>query len=145
VLLRDVRIPPNTAHTVFQGGRQVSAAGIEHPYCELEIETVSEGPQWAKAGTYQVRRQGFALLKDPTTRVPALVAGIDCSDPLFQESLWLLRAEISGNLHSLRCIRPGYHCAIGPPIELSQVSEVMGPGVMGQSESQSPLPAGSQR
>lgn len=142
--MRDVRIPPNSAHTVFQGGRQVLAAGIEHPYCELEIETVSEAPQWAKAGTYGIKREGFALLKDPTTRVPALVAGMSCSDPLFQESLWLLRADRGGNLHSLRCIRPGFHCVIGPPIELSQVSEVMGPGIV-DLLAPSPRPIGSRR
>lgn len=129
-LKRDVTIPPATAHTVFQGGRQVMAAGIEQPYCELEIQTVSESEQMANAGRYPIRSARFALLRDPVTRIPALMGGFDCSDPLFQESLWLVSALPGGNMHSLRCIRPGFHCQIGPPITLSEIAPILGPGLV---------------
>jgi hypothetical protein len=128
-LARAIPIPPNSAHTSFQGGRQVGGVSSLAPYCELEIQTVSEEPQEARPGRYLVRAARFALLKDATTRVPAAIAGFGCSDPLYRESVWLLRGPPGGNLHSLRCIRPGFHCRVPLPIELAEVPTVTGPSI----------------
>lgn len=124
-----VSIPAGSAHARFQGGRQVAATSRLDPYCELEIKTVSEQRQEALPGHYRVLRERFTLLLDPTTRLPALITGFSCSDPLFQESFWRLGAEPDGNLHSLRCIRPIYHCVMLRPLTIDEVGTVTGPAV----------------
>ena len=124
-----VTIPAGSAHARFQGGRQVAAASRIEPYCELEIKTVSERPQQAQPGRYPIRGQRFTLLRDPTTRIPALLTGINCSDPLFQESFWRVGAVSGGNLYALRCIRPFYNCAFGPPLSLGEVGAVTGAAI----------------
>lgn len=129
LLTEPVSIPAGSAHARFQGGRQVAAASRLDPYCELEVRTVSERPQYATAGRHRVRGERFTLLLDPTTRLPALITGFSCSDPLFQESFWRLSSETEGNLHSLRCIRPLYHCAMEPPLTLDEVEAVTGPAI----------------
>jgi hypothetical protein len=121
-----VTIPAGSAQARFQGGRQVAGANRLDPYCELEIKTVSDEPQQARSGRYQVLWERFTLLRDPTTRIPALIGGLSCSDPLFQESLWRLSTGSGGNLYSLRCIRPFYHCAFVPPLGLDEVGAVTG-------------------
>lgn len=121
-----VTIPAGNAHARFQAGRQVSGTNRLDPYCELEITTVSDLPQQASAGRYAVLKERFTLLRDPTTRIPALIGGVSCSDPLFQESFWRLGMGSGGNLHSLRCIRPFYHCAFVPPLGLDEVGAVTG-------------------
>lgn len=129
LISQPVPIPAGSAHARFQGGRQVAGTGRLDPYCELEIRTVSERPQEALPGRYRVMAQRFTLLRDPTTRLPALMTGFNCSDPLFQESFWRLSNESGGNLHSLRCIRPMYHCALEPPLALDEVGSITGPAV----------------
>jgi hypothetical protein len=124
-----VTIPAGSAHARFQGGRQVAAASQLEPYCELEIKTVSERPQQAHPGRYPILGQRFTLLRDPTTRIPALLTGINCSDPLFQESFWRVGTASGGNLYALRCIRPFYNCAFGPPLSLEEVGAVTGPAI----------------
>lgn len=124
-----IAIPAGSAHASFQNGRQVGAAGRLDPYCELEIRTVSDQPQQALPGRYGILGERFTLLRDPTTRLPALITGFTCSDPLFQESFWRLSDEFGGNLHSLRYIRPFFHCALGPPLMLDEVGAVTGPAV----------------
>lgn len=123
---RPVRIPPNSAHTSFQGGRQVAGTSKLEPYCELEIKTVSTEPQQIQPGTYRVSGGRYTLLKDPTTRLPALITGFSCSDAVYQESLWLMRAPPEGNLHSLRCIRPLFHCLMAPPLTLYEARDLTG-------------------
>ncbi|MGE5155006.1 MAG: hypothetical protein ACM3ST_13450 [Bdellovibrio bacteriovorus] len=127
-----VVIPAGSAHARFQGGRQVAGTGRLDPYCELEIRTVSEAPQEALPGRYRVSVSRYTLLLDPTTRLPALLTGFNCSDPLFQESFWRLSSEAGGNLHSLRCIRPIYHCALVPPLTLDEVGAITGPAIQVQ-------------
>lgn len=124
-----VTIPAGSAHARFQGGRQVAAASRLAPYCELEIKTVSDRPQQARPGQYPIRGQRFTLLRDPTTRIPALLGGISCSDPLFQESFWRVETASGGNLYALRCIRPFYNCAFVPPLGLGEVGAVTGPAI----------------
>lgn len=124
-----VTIPAGSAHARFQGGRQVAAASRLAPYCELEIKTVSERPQLAHPGRYPILGQRFTLLRDPTTRIPAVLAGISCSDPLFQESFWRVETASGGNLYALRCIRPFYNCAFVPPLSLGEVGAVTGPAI----------------
>lgn len=130
LLPEPVSIPAGSAHARFQGGRQVAATNRLDPYCELEIRTVSERPQYASSGRHRVQGERFTLLLDPTTRLPALITGFSCSDPLFQESFWRLSSEAGGNLHSLRCIRPIYHCAVVPPLSLNEVGAVTGSAIV---------------
>jgi hypothetical protein len=125
-LTRQVTIPAGRARAVFRGGRQVSAANDLEPYCELEINTVSEQPQRAIPGAYRVKRVRIALLKDPVTRVPALISGWSCADPVFRETVWLLGKVNEGNLHSLRCIRPLYHCQMAPPLTVGDAERLTG-------------------
>lgn len=124
-----VYIPAGSAHARFQGGHQVGATNRLDPYCELEIRTISDRPQQASPGRHRVVGERFTLLLDPTTRLPALITGFSCSDPLFQESFWRLTGEAGDNLHSLRCIRPIYHCAMVPPLTLDEVGTVTGPTI----------------
>lgn len=125
-LTRPVTIPAGSAHAKFVGGRQVPGVSRLEPYCELEIRTVADSPQQALPGVYPIRARRFTLLRDPVTRLPALVTRSSCSDALFQESLWLL-APGAGNLHSLRCIRPLFHCEMAPPLGLDAAAGVVGP------------------
>lgn len=124
-----VPVPAGSAHASFQGGRLVSGTNRLDPYCELEIKTVSEAAQEAQPGRYRVVWERFTLLRDPTTRLPALFTGISCYDPLFQESVWRLAGEGGGNLHSLRCVRPLYHCAFAPALGLVEIGDITGPAV----------------
>jgi hypothetical protein len=95
----------------------------------LEIKTVSEQSQEAQAGRYRITGGRYTLLKDPTTRVPALFAGLSCSDPLYQESLWFLAPGSTGNLHSMRCIRPFFFCRFAPPMMIDEAPSVVGPAI----------------
>lgn len=124
-----IRIPPGSARAVFRGGRQVAGASLIEPFCELEITTVADTQQMSSSGTFQVASARYALLKDPITRVPALIAGFGCSDTLFQESVWRLRGDTGSNVRSLRCIAPYFHCRLGPPLSLPQAQQVIGPQI----------------
>jgi hypothetical protein len=124
-----VAISAGSARAWFQGGRQVSGVDRFEPYCELEINTVSEVSQWSSAGVFRVVGERYSLLQDSITRIPALVTGISCSDPLFQESIWRLGGSVGSNLHSLRCVVPYFDCLIGPPLSLSEAPAVIGPRI----------------
>ena len=123
-LSQPVMIPAQRAHTKFQAGRQVSGAYFSEPYCELEIKTVSEQTQRVPAGSFRVRRESQTLLKDPTTRIPALVAGFSCSDDLYQESIWWLDGDAPSPVVYLRCLAPYFNCRIGGPLSPEQVQQV---------------------
>jgi hypothetical protein len=124
-----IEISAGSARAWFQGGRQVSGVDRFEPYCELEINTVSEASQQSSSGVFRVVGERYSLLQDSITRIPALVTGISCSDPLFQESIWRLGGSVGSNLHSLRCVVPYFDCLIGPPLSLSQASAVIGPRI----------------
>jgi hypothetical protein len=124
-----VEIKAGSARAWFQGGRQVSGVGRFEPYCELEINSVSQASQWSSAGSFRVVGERYALLQDSITRIPALVTGISCSDPLFQESIWRLAGPPGSNVRSLRCIAPYFDCRIGPPLSLPQAQAVTGPRI----------------
>ena len=95
----------------------------------ISTPTVSDRPDWAQSGRYPVLGQRHTLLKDPTTRIPALFTELSCSEPLFQESLWRLGTASGGNLYALRCIRPYYNCTFGPPVRLGEVGTVTGDAI----------------
>jgi hypothetical protein len=122
-----IRIPPGSAHASFRGGRQVAGVSLLEPFCELEIATVSDAGQMSSSGNFRVVSSRYTLLKDPITRVPALMAGFGCSDTLFQESVWRLRSDPGSNVRSLRCIAPYFDCRLGPPLTLPQSQQVIGP------------------
>ena len=124
-----VEIPAGSAHTVFQGGRQVGGASILEPYCELEIATVSELAQQVAPARLKVTRVSQALLKDPTTRIPALIAGWSCSDPVFRETVWWLAAERPSPVLWLRCLAPYFNCRMGGPLSPSDIQAVVGPAI----------------
>jgi hypothetical protein len=124
-----VEIPAGSAHRVFQAGRPVGAASTLDPFCELEIATVSEQPQQVAPVRARVTRVSQALLKDPITRIPALIGGIDCSEPVFRETIWWLAADRSSPILWLRCLAPYFDCRIGGPLSPAQVQAVMGPAL----------------
>jgi hypothetical protein len=124
-----IEISAGSARARFQGGRQVSGVDRFEPYCELEIDTVSEAPQWSSTGGFRVIGERYSLLRDPITRIPALITGFSCSDPLFQESIWRLDGTAGSNLHSLRCVVAYFDCRIGPPLTLPQAQTVVGPRI----------------
>ncbi len=125
--LNAVEIPAGSAHTVFQGGRQVGGASNLEPYCELEIETVSDQPQRVSPVRLQVTGVRQALLKDPITRIPALIAGFSCSDPVFRETVLQLAPDRPSPVLWLRCIAPYFNCRIGGPLTPEQIQVVVGP------------------
>jgi len=125
-LTRAVTIPAQRAHTKFQSGRQVSGANFSEPYCELEIRTVAEQSQRVAAGSFRVSRESQTLLKDPTTRIPALIAGFSCSDDVYQESIWWLDGDALSPVLYLRCLAPYFNCRIGGPLSPAQVQQVVG-------------------
>ena len=120
-------IPPGLAHAAFQHGRQVRATNKYDPYCELETRALAgDSPEPVAPGRYPVTGVSRRLLLDPITRIPALLTGIDCSDPVYQESTWWLGGEGAGDLLYLRCLAPYFDCRIGPPLAPDQVQEVLG-------------------
>jgi hypothetical protein len=125
--LGTVEIPAGSAHRVFQGGRPVGASSTLEPFCELEIATVSEQPQQVQPVRARVTRVSQALLKDPITRIPALIAGINCFEPVFRETIWWLAADRPSPVLWLRCLAPYFHCRIGGPLSPAEVQAVMGP------------------
>jgi hypothetical protein len=133
--LGGVEIPSGSAHTVFQGGRQVSGASSLEPFCELEIETVLEQPQRVSPVRLRVTGVRQALLKDPTTRIPALLAGFGCSDPVFWETVWQLAPDRPSPVLWLRCIAPYFDCRIGGPLTPGQIQAVVGPTIRVSSAS----------
>lgn len=129
VVNRTVTIPSGTAHLSFQGGRAVAGTSREAPYCELEVQEVSQSPpQQVAPGRYRVTTgRRVTLLKDPTTRIPAMLTAFDCSsDPLFVESYWRIASGPGGDLHSLRCILPLYFCRMAPALGLDSVGAISG-------------------
>ena len=127
--LNAVEIPAGSAHTVFQGGRQVGGATNLEPYCELEIETVSDQPQRVSPVRLQVTGVRQALLKDPITRIPALMAGFSCADPVFRETVLQLAPNRPSPVLWLRCIAPYFNCRIGRPLTPEQIQAVVGPAI----------------
>lgn len=124
--LSAVEIPAGSAHRVFQAGRQVGGASTLEPYCELEIATVSEQPQRVSPVRLHVTGVRQALLKDPITRIPALIAGFSCSDPVFRETVWQLASDRPTPVLWLRCIAPYFNCKIGGPLTTEQIQGVVG-------------------
>jgi hypothetical protein len=127
--LSAVEIPAGSAHTVFQDGRQVGGASNLEPYCELEIATVSEQPQRVSPVRLHVTGVRQALLRDPITRIPALIAGFSCSDPVFRETVWQLGSDRPSPVLWLRCIAPYFNCRIGGPLTPAQIQGVVGPTI----------------
>jgi hypothetical protein len=122
-------IPAGRAHTSFQKGRQVYSVNRYEPWCELEIETVSEEPQWLDPGRFRVGRMQQSFIKDYNTRFPALIAGFGCDDLVFKETMWWLLPEQSSSVLYLRCLAPYVHCRIGPFLSPGQMQEVFGPKI----------------
>ena len=122
-----ILIPSGQAHAVLQDGRLVGAADQGEPYCEFEVRRVSgETPQSISQGEFQVDRIRHSVLLDPTTRQPAFLVGSSCNDPLYQESVWRLHADVPSEVLFLRCLAPYHHCAFGPPLSPGQVQQQVG-------------------
>ncbi|MGD8208039.1 MAG: hypothetical protein PVH47_08175 [Thiohalocapsa sp.] len=126
-----ITIPAGSAHASLQHGRVVRATSKLDPYCELEVRSVGETARRLMPGRFIVARIGERLLLDPTTRIPALapglpLGGLGCLDPLYQESIWYLRAGQPSELMYLRCIAPYFDCRLGPPLSPDQVQQVAG-------------------
>jgi hypothetical protein len=126
---RPVPLPAGSAHAIFQHGRVVGAASQFEPFCELEVNTVRPERRMLRTGHYRVTRRVHRLLKDPTTRIPAVPLGFDCFEGVFQESIWRLApadAKTDPDARHLRCIAPYYDCRFGPPLAADQMQLVVG-------------------
>ena len=119
-------IPASRAHTKFQNGRQVYSVNRYAPWCELEIETLSEEPQQVEPGRFRVRRVQHAFIKDYNARIPAFLGGFSCDDLVFKETFWWLAPAQPSPVIYLRCLAPYVHCRIGPHLSLPQVQDVVG-------------------
>ena len=123
---RPLTIPAGRAHTKFQGGRQVRAVDRYSPWCELEIETVSEVPQLVEPEPLAVVRVTHAFIKDYNTRMPALLGGLSCDDLVFQETTWWFDSRSVYKSIYLRCFAPYTNCIFGPPLSPEQMQNVVG-------------------
>ncbi len=129
VVALPVPLPAGSAHSIFQQGRVVRAASLFEPFCELEVSTLAPEPSQLPAGRYRVTRVAHRLLQDPITRIPAVPLGLDCTDGVFQESIWRLMPADAGtdpDARQLRCIAPYFDCRFGPPLAASQIQLVVG-------------------
>lgn len=128
---RPVPFPTGSAHATFQHGRVVRQASLFEPYCQLEVNTITDRRRTLGPGRYRVTRITSRVLRDPITRIPLLRPALDCDDGIFQESIWRLAPDDDpgayGEIRHLRCIAPYYHCTFGPPLALDQVQQVVGP------------------
>lgn len=128
-------IRAHRAHAKFQAGRKVGGVNRYEPWCELEINTVSEQPQRVEPGRFPVRRIVEAFIKDYNTRMPALLGGLSCDDLVFEETtLWMDRTASSQVLY-LRCFAPYTNCRFGPSLTLQQMQAVTGPGLKLEADS----------
>ncbi|WP_200381185.1 hypothetical protein [Thiococcus pfennigii] len=122
-----ITIPPGSAHVVLQDGRLASAGNRLEPYCELEVRTVSgDQPQRITSGEFRVSRASHRPLRDPTTRIPALLGLRSCAEPIFQEFTWWLASTAPSDVMYLRCLAPYYNCDFGPPLSPAQVQAQVG-------------------
>ncbi len=127
VLTEPLTIPAGRAHATFQGGRLVGGVNRYSPWCEMEIQTVSEEPQRVEPVSIMVERVGQAFIKDYNTRMPALLGGLSCSDLVFQETTWWMEPESGSPVLYLRCFAPYTNCIFGPPLSPEQIQDVVGP------------------
>ncbi len=122
-----IQIRRDLAHATFQEGRQVSGPNRTVPYCELEVGTVAQQPTVLPRERLRVTGERQTLLKDTITRIPALLAGMSCSDAVYQETIWYLQGDAGSDFRHLRCIAPYFNCLIGPPLSPAQAQAVVGP------------------
>jgi hypothetical protein len=128
-LTEPLTIPAGRAHATFQAGRQVGGVNRYSPWCELEIQTVSEQPQRVEPTGIPVGRVGQAFIKDYNTRMPALIGGLSCNDLVFRETTWWMGPESGSRVLYLRCFAPYTNCIFGPPLSPEQIQDVVGPGI----------------
>ena len=139
VIERTQSIPAGRAHAIYQRGRQVGAASQELPFCELEVRGVAEQAQRVLPTRLRVARVSGQMLRDPITRISVALSGIDCSEPVFVESVWHLAAEAPTSVRFLRCLAPYYFCRIGGPLTPEQVQAVVGPSLRILDPAQAPV------
>jgi len=124
MLTETLQIPAGTAHVTFQDGQIVGAADRYRPYCELEIDTISERPQQIPPGAFEVSATAYRRLADELAGIPAFpVFRLDCSDDVYYETRWRLRSRHYPNARVLICrevfdsCRPGRYPG---PAEIGQ-------------------------
>ena len=127
VLTAPLRIPAGTAHVTFQDGQVVGSADRYRPYCEFEIDAISQQPQEVPPGRFEVRSSAYRTLSDELAGIPAFpVFSLDCSDGIYYESRWRLRSRHYPGARVLICrevfdaCRPGRYP--GPP----QIRQALG-------------------
>ena len=128
-LKRPLEIPRDKAHTKFQRGRQVGGVNRYEPWCELEIQTVSESTQRVEPADLSVGRVSQAFIKDYNTRTPALLGGLACHDLVFQETTWWVDSGTQSPVIYLRCFAPYTNCRFGPPLSPAQIQGVVGSSI----------------
>jgi len=89
-LTRELKIAPGRARAFFQDGVQSGGKDRYRPYCEFEISTVSERPQWVRPDTFTIRRVERRTVTDEDTGMPLFFPTVFGSQDIFYEThLWL--------------------------------------------------------
>jgi len=130
VLEEPLVIPSHQAHAKFQRGRKVPGVNRYDPWCELEINAVSEQPQRIAPGRFRVGRIEQAFIRDYNTRMPVGIGGFGCDDLLFQETTFRIDRGTSSQIRYLRCFAPYAQCRFGPPLSPQQLQWVVGSGLL---------------
>ena len=131
-LNEELIIPGGSATLKFQRAVKVSAADRFTPFCEFEVNRVSEQPQSVAPGRFRVTGVGYRVVGDSVTRIP-IIMGRDrsCDDPIYPEVRFRLRAEAQPNVRSLTCLNVCIHCRSGCYYPgPAQIQAIVGPGVI---------------
>ncbi len=114
ILHEDLIIPRRSATVRFQRGVKVSAADRFTPFCEFEVNRVSERPQKLAPGRFGISRVDYRVVTDSVTRIP-IIMGRDrgCDDPIYPEIRFRLHAEAQPNMRSLTCLNVCIRCGAG--------------------------------
>lgn len=129
VLDRPLTVRADQAHLKLQDGRPVGGVNRYEPWCELEINTVSEQAQTVRAGRHRVTRVVQAFVKDHRTRISPLITGFSCSDLVFKETTLHANGGESPRVLYLRCWAPYTGCDLGPHLSLERIGEITGPAI----------------
>ncbi len=107
-------IPRRSATVRFQQGVMVSAADRFIPFCELEVNRVSEQPQNLAPDRFGISRVNYRVVADSVTRIP-IIMGRDrsCDDPIYPETRFWLHSEPQPDVRSLTCLNVCIHCGAG--------------------------------
>lgn len=127
LLTEPLRIPPGTAHITFQDGKIVGSADRYRPYCEFEVDTVSDGTQEIPPGRFQVSATAYRRLADELAGIAASpVLSWDCSEDVYYETRWRLRSRHYPGARVLICREVFGSCGAGRYPGPAEIREALG-------------------